>query len=147
MADSGVINEDSAESRALRRLLRGGADVAAELDVDRAVQVVTDAATELTGAAFGAFFYNVTNETGESYLLYTLSGVDREKFAKFPMPRNTAIFAPTFEGTRIIRSDDITKDPGYGHNSPYYGMPKGHLPVRSYLAIPVKNHAGDVLGG
>jgi PAS domain S-box-containing protein len=26
-------------------------------------------------------------------------------------------------------------------------MPKGHLPVRSYLAVPVKNRAGEVLGG
>ena len=26
-------------------------------------------------------------------------------------------------------------------------MPKGHLPVRSYLAVPVKAGASDVLGG
>ena len=64
----------------------------------RAVQVVTDAATELTGAAFGAFFYNVLDQKGESYMLYTLSGVPREAFAKFPMPRNTKVFAPTFGG-------------------------------------------------
>src|SRR6202000_2469834 len=147
MADSGVINEDSAESRALRRLLRVGADVAAELDVDRAVQVVTDAATELTGAAFAAFFYNVTNDSGESYLLYTLSGVPREAFSSFPMPRNTAIFAPTFAGEGIVRSDDITKDSRYGKNDPHHGMPKGHLPVRSYLAAPVVSAGGEVLGG
>jgi PAS domain S-box-containing protein len=140
------MNEDSAES-ALRRLLRVGADVAAELDVDRAVQVVTDAATELTGAAFGAFFYNVTNETGESYLLYTLSGVPREAFAKFPMPRNTGIFAPTFAGERVVRSADITKDPRYGQNAPHKGMPEGHLPVRSYLAVPVLSRLGEVMGG
>jgi PAS domain S-box-containing protein len=147
MADSGVINEDSADSRALRRLLRVGADVAAELDVERAVQVVTDAATELTGAAFGAFFYNVTDDTGESYLLYTLSGVPREAFSKFPMPRNTAIFAPTFAGERVVRSDDITLDPRYGKNEPRAGMPKGHLPVRSYLAVPVMSRLGEVMGG
>jgi PAS domain S-box-containing protein len=146
MADSGVINEDSAENRALRRLLRVGADIA-ELDVDRAVQAVTDAATELTGAAFGAFFYNVTNETGESYLLYTLSGVPREAFAKFPMPRNTAIFAPTFSGEGAVRSADITQDPRYGKNALHKGQPEGHLPVRSYLAVPVVSRSGEVLGG
>ena len=26
-------------------------------------------------------------------------------------------------------------------------MPRGHLPVRSYLAVPVKGRAGDVIGG
>ncbi|MBV9542301.1 MAG: MEKHLA domain-containing protein, partial [Alphaproteobacteria bacterium] len=41
--------------------------LARDLDLDRIVQTVTDVATELTGAQFGAFFYNVTNEAGESY--------------------------------------------------------------------------------
>src|SRR5579862_2165443 len=31
--------------------------------------------------------------------------------------------------------------------SPHFGMPKGHLPVCSYLAVPVKSRSGEVLGG
>jgi PAS domain S-box-containing protein len=116
-------------------------------DLESIVQATTDAGLELSGAAFGAFFYNVVNDKGESYNLYTLSGVDRSNFASFPMPRNTDVFAPTFDGIGILRSPDITADPRYGHNAPHYGMPKGHLPVRSYLAVPVKNRAGEVLGG
>jgi signal transduction histidine kinase len=73
--------------------------------------------------------------------------VPREAFSKFPMPRNTAVFAPTFNGEGIVRSDDILKDPRYGKNDPHYGMPKGHLPVRSYLAAPVVSRSGEVLGG
>src|SRR6185369_9938052 len=65
----------------------------------------------------------------------------------FPMPRNTEVFAPTFRGDGIVRSDDVTKDPRYGKNAPHHGMPKGHLPVRSYLAVPVISRSGDVLGG
>ena len=41
------------------------------------------------------------------------------------MPRNTQIFAPTFDGEGVVRSDDITKDPRYGHNAPHQGMPEG----------------------
>jgi GAF domain-containing protein len=63
------------------------------------------------------------------------------------MPRNTKVFAPTFNGEGIVRSNDITKDPRYGQNDPHYGMPKGHLPVRSYLAVPVIARDGSVLGG
>ena len=63
------------------------------------------------------------------------------------MPRNTAIFEPTFRGTGTMRSADILADPRYGHNPPYNGMPKGHLPVRSYLAVPVMSRSGEVLGG
>jgi PAS domain S-box-containing protein len=120
--------------------------VAAELDLEKLVQAVTDMATEMVGAEFGSFFHNVVNEKGESYMLYTLSGVSREAFAGFPMPRNTEVFAPTFRGEGVVRSDDITKDPRYGKNPPHYGMPKGHLPVRSYLAVPVVSR-GEVLGG
>src|ERR1700733_8677854 len=131
----------------LEILLRVGRDIASELDLERAVQLVTDAAKELTGAQFGSFFYNVLNAAGESYMLYTLSGVPKEAFSSFPMPRNTAVFAPTFAGEGVVRSDDITHDPRYGHSAPHPGQPKGHLPVRSYLAVPVVSRSGEVLGG
>jgi PAS domain S-box-containing protein len=135
------------ETRALTILQRAGAALNRDADLDRLVQTVTDAGVELTGAQFGAFFYNVENEAGESYMLYTLSGAPREAFEKFPMPRNTAVFAPTFNGEGIVRSDDITNDPRYGHNAPLAGMPEGHLPVRSYLAVPVFSRTGEVSGG
>jgi len=139
--------ELQAETNALEVLNRTGATLSAELDLDRVVQSITDAGVELTGAQFGALFYNVVDPGSESFTLYALSGVPREKFSQFPMPRNTKVFAPTFEGTGIIRSDDITKDPRYGQNAPYRGMPEGHLPVRSYLAIPVVSRTGEVHGG
>ena len=124
-----------------------GKTLAAELDVDKILQKVTDATTQLSGAAFGAFFYNKTNSKGESYLLYTLSGAPREAFEKFGMPRNTPLFEVTFNGRGILRSDDITKDPRYGKNAPHKGMPTGHLPVVSYLAVPVFSQTGIVIGG
>ena len=135
------------ESHALDTLNQIGIAVAAEHDLQRLVQMVTDAGVELCHAQFGAFFYNVLDEKGEAYTLYTLSGAPREAFEKFPMPRNTAIFEPTFRGTGPVRSADILADARYGKNPPYGGMPKGHLPVRSYLAVPVMSRADEVLGG
>ncbi|WP_230532657.1 PAS domain S-box protein [Microvirga roseola] len=135
------------ETRNLAVLNRTGASIAAELDLDRIVQAVTDAGVELTGAQFGAFFYNTLNDRGESYMLYSLSGVPREAFSRFPMPRATAVFQPTFRGEGVIRSDDILQDPRYGRSGPYNGMPEGHLPVRSYLAVPVTSRSGEVIGG
>ncbi len=131
----------------LEQLSRIGARAAAQRNPESVVQCVIDDATALVGAQFGAFFYNAVSDSGESYTLYTLSGVDREAFSKFPMPRKTAVFAPTFDGEGIVRSDDITKDPRYGRNAPHHGMPAGHLPVRSYLAASVKSLEGEVLGG
>ncbi len=111
--------------------------LASDFNVEHIVQTVTDSATELTGAKFGAFFYNVLDESGEHFQLFTLSGAPREAFEKFGLPRNTAVFSPTFNGERVMRSDDIRKDPRYGLSEPHFGMPRGHLPVVSYLAVPV----------
>ncbi|MGH6713011.1 MAG: PAS domain S-box protein [Bradyrhizobium sp.] len=135
------------ETAALEILNRTGSAVAAELDLEKLVQHVTDAGVRLTGAQFGAFFYNVLDERGESLMLYTLSGASREAFAEYPMPRATKIFAPTFRGDGIVRSPDILLDDRYGHNLPHHGMPQGHLSVRSYLAVPVRSRTGEVLGG
>jgi PAS domain S-box-containing protein len=121
--------------------------ISAHLDVSTILQKVTDVTTEISGAAFGAFFYNTINAKGEAYMLYTLSGAPREAFEKLGMPRNTDIFKTTFSGDAIVRSDDIRKDPRYGKNYPHHGMPKGHLPVVSYLAVPVTSQSGTVIGG
>ncbi|MEW6373857.1 MAG: ATP-binding protein [Pseudomonadota bacterium] len=118
-----------------------------ELDHEKIVQAVTDAATQLTGAQFGAFFYNVKDEKGESYTLYTIAGVPKEHFSQFPLPRATHLFGPTFRGEKAIRSGDIRRDPRYGKMAPHHGMPPGHLPVCSYLAAPVSLGNGEVIGG
>lgn len=52
-------------------LNRTGVVIAAETDLEKVVQAVTDAGVKLSGAQFGAFFYNVTNVQGESYMLYS----------------------------------------------------------------------------
>ena len=136
------------EAALVGTIQRIGTALAAELDLQRIVQLVTDEATALTGAEFGAFFYHVHDpERGEAMTLYTLAGVPREHFAHFPHPRATPVFGPTFRGERVVRSDDITADPRYGRMAPHHGMPAGHLPVRSYLAAPVRSRTGEVLGG
>jgi PAS domain S-box-containing protein len=128
-------------------LHRTGVTLSSDLDLERIVQTVTDAAVQLTSAQFGAFFYNVEKPEGGSYTLYTLAGAPRESFAKYPMPRATALFGPTFRGERTIRIDDVLAHPDYGKSAPYHGMPEGHLPVRSYLAVPVISREGKVHGG
>jgi PAS domain S-box-containing protein len=114
------------EAHTLELLNRTCVAIAAEHDLERLVQMVTDASVELTHAQFGAFFYNVLRDDGESYMLYALSGASRDDFDRYPQPRNTAVFNPTFRGEAPVRSDDILADARYGKSAPYYGMPKGH---------------------
>jgi signal transduction histidine kinase/CheY-like chemotaxis protein/PAS domain-containing protein len=135
------------ETRILELMRHATERLASTLDIEPLMQAITDAATQLTGAEFGSFFYNNTDGNGDAYLLYTLSGAPREKFANLGQPRPTKVFGPTFYGSAPVRSDDITKDPRYGSMGPHHGMPPGHLPVRSYLAASVVSRSGEVIGG
>ncbi len=143
-ASAATLREEGATLEIINHV---GRLLTAELDLATLVQAVTDAATALTGARFGAFFYNALDERGEYYTLYAIAGVPREVFEQFPLPRNTALFGPTFRGEGTVRIADIRQDERFGQNPPHYGMPLGHLPVVSYLAVPVIARAGEVLGG
>jgi signal transduction histidine kinase/CheY-like chemotaxis protein len=112
-----------------------GASLAAELDSDRLVQAVTDTATALTSAEFGALFYNVTNDAGESSQRFTVSGASREALEGFPA-LTTTLGGPAFRSDGVVRIDDVREDERFGD-----------LRVRSYLAVPVISRAGEVLGG
>ncbi|MFA7604131.1 MAG: PAS domain S-box protein [Novosphingobium sp.] len=122
--------------------------ISQDLDLDRIVQAVTDEATALSGAQFGAFFHNAGDGEGAgTYRLHSLSGAPRERFEKLGMPRGTELLAATFADKAIVRSADIREDPRYGRSGPQRGMPAGHLPVVSYLAVPVVSSSGKVIGG
>ena len=133
------------EKRVLEMVNRTGQALASTLDLETLLQAITDAGTELAGARFGAFFYNAQDEHGERLQLYTLAGAAREDVERLGQPRATTMFRPTFDGEGPVRSNDITRDPRHAALGP--GMPTGHMPVRSYLAVPVVSRAGEVLGG
>jgi GAF domain-containing protein len=79
---------------------RIGRLLSAELNLDRLLQAATDAATELTGAQFGAFFYNVIDAKGESYTLYTISGVPARGVFPVPYAACNALVWPHVPGGR-----------------------------------------------
>ncbi len=134
------------QTEVLDTLGRLNAEVAGELNLERLVRLVAEAATRLTGAEFGAFFYHQPGPEGRSRLSYEVAGPLAPAFAAMPMPRGTEIFRPTFVGGDTTRLGDVTQDPRYGKNPPFHGPPPGHPPVRSYLAVPVISRSGRVAG-
>jgi serine phosphatase RsbU (regulator of sigma subunit)/anti-sigma regulatory factor (Ser/Thr protein kinase) len=112
----------------------------ADLDLQRILQVATDAATTLSGAQFGGFFYNGRDEQGHVYTSHVVSGVDGGAFADLPQLRITSLFEPTFSGRGTVRVDDLAADPRLR------GMPPRYPAVRSYLATPVVSRSGEVIG-
>jgi PAS domain S-box-containing protein len=132
--------------RELTTLYAVGQAVSAAFDRERVLQTITDAATELSGARYGAFLH-AGGPDGDGPTPFAISGASREAFAALGMPRTTQVFAPTFAGTHTVRVADIRSDPRYGHSAPHHGLPTGHPPVASYLAVPVINRDGEVFGG
>jgi len=115
-----LLKENAAVTEQLNRV---GAVVASDLDRDAIAQAVTDAATELTLAEAGAFFYDVTDAAGETHSQYAVSGVPRDSLANVPAPRDAGDFEATFRA-----------------------IFPAQLPIRSFLAVPVVGRSGQALG-
>jgi PAS domain S-box-containing protein len=138
--------EAEEQARIAAQLGHVGSLLAASLERDAIAQRVTDIATELTGAELGAFFYHINEQpSGESYALQAVSGPAREACAAFA-PRASALFAPAFHEFRPLRLDDVTANADEDGAASNEEAPAPQ-PVRAYLAVPVRDRAGDVIGG
>lgn len=134
------------ERQSLEKVAAVGEAMLRRRDLDAILQLTTDAATQITGAAYGAFFYSAPNDRGDQDHMYTLTGIPLDAFAGAPVPRDAAVFASMF-GNETIRLDDATTDPRFGADAPYFGLPPRRIPVRSYLAVPVTLSNGETVGG
>jgi signal transduction histidine kinase/DNA-binding response OmpR family regulator len=134
------------EARRLEVLNRTGAALAAELDLDRLLQTVIEAAVSLTAASHGVYFEKAPPGEGEEFRPMAMAGHDRALAGRLPLPRATPLLGPVFRGERILRISDLALDPAHGRNPPYHGLPHGHPPVRSLLGAPVVSRTGEVLG-
>ena len=83
-------------------LSRVGAALASELDPDRLIQAAVHAATALTSAQWGSFFYTVADDSGDVQH-YAVAGVPKDAFA-------SSASEPSGTGVRdssITRIDDL----------------------------------------
>ena len=136
----------------LRLLIETGLLLASERSLDFIVEAALDAGLHLSGARFGAFFYNDLPDAGEPYL-YKAIGLEASAFAALPIPCPAEIFDRTLLDQGIVRCNDITQDPEtsrLGNRIPLAGiLPRqanGNPPVRSYLAVPVRSRGGAIFG-
>ncbi len=136
------------EAQRLETLNRTGAMLAAELDLTRLAQTVTDAAVGLTRAEFGAFCFKAADHSGQPHMLHAFSGeAVGAASAELAIPQNAPLFAPNFGSEGVVHCDDVLSDPRYRQNPPFSGTPLEQFPVRSYLAVPMVSRIGEVHGG
>ncbi|WP_426197338.1 ATP-binding protein [Massilia sp. DWR3-1-1] len=126
------------ESNVLELLNSTGSALARQRDLRSLLQTVTDAATGISGARCGAFFYHGRDGDGAPFTVTTRAGAVCEELARIPP------LAPG-PGARdaVLRSNDTTHDARFATPDQPDAAP---LTMRSYLAVPVVSRSGELVG-
>lgn len=135
----------------LTQLNRIAIALTSEFDLQRLLQMITDAARKVTAAQYAAFFLipevagkNAHHDTTkEIFNLAAISGATpaiEKHFLHLGPVEGIGMLQPVFwEGASIV-VDDVHEDPRY------VGVPRGHIPVRSFLGVQLRTREGSNLG-
>ena len=135
----------------LTQLNRIAIALTSEFDLQRLLQMITDAARKVTAAQYAAFFLipEVAGKnshqatTKEIFNLAAISGATpaiEKHFRHLGPVEGIGMLQPVFwEGASIV-VDDVHEDPRY------VGVPRGHIPVRSFLGVQLRTREGSILG-
>ena len=124
-------------------LQRTGEALGGELDIVRLLQTITDAAVELTHAAFGAYLRAGGKADRESFEPLVLTGVTRETFNDWEWPRDAAF--PHAGDPCVVRCEDL-RGPASDSGDPPDATQTRRRPVGSGLVIRVVLRSGEAHG-
>lgn len=139
------------QAEELAQLNRIAIALTSEFDLQRLLQMITDAARKVTAAEYAAFFLipAVSGDEGQDeheqavFDLAAISGATAgiaKHFRHLGHVMGIGILEPVFwQGTSIV-VNDVHDDPRY------MGVPRGHIPVRSFLGVQLRARDGSVLG-
>lgn len=104
--------------------------VAAELDIDRVLQLIVDRVRDLVGARYAAL--GIADSRGRIERFLT-SGIDPETRAAIgPVPAGRGLLGLIIREGRTVRTDDISRHPDH------FGFPPHHPTMTSFLGVPVQ---------
>jgi hypothetical protein len=132
-----LVDRQRAERALFERVLLRLPEVTAGLDPARVRSGITDIALELCG---GEFALLVATDEDES--TGTWSG---PRLAEAPVVWRAPLLAAAFRGGSVLRVDDIGRWARNERAASLYGTFAGGSMVRSYLAAPVMDRAGETV--
>src|SRR5579863_8129426 len=139
------------QAEELSQLNRIAIALTSEFDLQRLLQMINDAARKVTAAEFAAFFLvpeiaeasasQPANKVG--FNLAAISGatpaIEKHFWRLGPVEGLGILQAIFWEGASMV-VDDVHNDPRY------IGVPRGHIPVQSFLGVQLRTREGDILG-
>ena len=139
------------QAEELAQLNRIAIALTSEFDLQRLLQMINDAARKVTAAEFAAFFLipeiaeasasQPANKVG--FNLAAISGatpaIEKHFWRLGPVEGLGILQAIFWEGASMV-VDDVHNDPRY------IGVPRGHIPVRSFLGVQLRTREGAILG-
>ena len=139
------------QAEELAQLNRIAIALTSEFDLQRLLQMINDAARKVTAAEFAAFFLipeiaapnanQPANKVG--FNLAAISGstpaIEKHLWRLGPV-EGIGILQPIFWGGDSVVVDDVHND------ARYIGIPRGHIPVRSFLGVQLRTREGAILG-
>lgn len=133
----GSLPENSELSKRLQILSNAFVAITSELDLDKVLQLIADAAREVAGAQYAAI--GVVDEHGiiKSFITSGLSKKEREKIGE--LPRGHGLLGVLIKQGQPLRIPKIADDPRS------CGFPSNHPPMDSLLGVPVSIQ-GRVVG-
>lgn len=146
-----LIANSQERAEELAQLNRIAIALTSELNLQRLLQMITDAARKVTSGQFAAFFL-IPELTGDSTLetvepgnfkLAAISGATpaiEKHFRHLGPVEGLGILQPVFWGGASVVVDDVHTD------GRYIGVPRGHIPVRSFLGVQLRTRDGSILG-
>jgi signal transduction histidine kinase len=135
----------------LAQLNRIAIALTSEFDLQKLLQMITDAARRVTAAQYAAFFLvpEVDGKNAQQsahkviFNLAAISGATpaiEKHFRHLGPVEGIGLLHPVFwEGSSIV-VDDVLED------RRYVGVPGGHIPVRSFLGVQLRTREGSILG-
>jgi signal transduction histidine kinase len=122
----------------LRRLIAVGRALVARLDLEGVLEMVLDAARDLTGARYAAL--GVLDESRSELERFLTLGIDEETRAAIgDLPRGRGVLGELIRNPEPLRLADVRSHPRS------HGFPSGHPPMRTFLGVPIRIR-GEVWG-
>lgn len=118
------------DEKALRRLLVAGRGLVSDLELDRVLANVLEAAIEITGARYAALGVLNADRSGLENFIH--KGIDEQTRKRIgDLPTGKGALGILIEDPRPLRLADVGADPRS------YGFPPGHPPMKTFLGVPI----------